>query len=152
MLIFSHFSPLSGNLSNLPIDFPFFKRLAPKTYFGGVVAFSSVDFQLVNGFSNVFWGWGSEDDDLYQRVVHHNLTVTRFFNNNASLVNLTRYKMLDHDWVNPNPERDRLLKEGNTRIQSDGLVDLQYLSPTKQLKRLYTHILVNIKQKKSMKG
>jgi hypothetical protein len=143
---------LCGIPSKLTSDFLSFKRLAPKTYFGGVVAFSSVDFQLVNGFSNVFWGWGSEDDDLYQRVVHHNLTVTRFFNNNVSLVNITRYKMLDHDWVNPNPDRDRLFKEGYKRIQSDGLVDLRYSSPTKQLKRLYTHILVNIKQKKSLEG
>ncbi len=57
--------------------------------------------------------------------------------------------MLDYVWVNKNPDRDMLFKEGNKRIQSDGLVHLRYSCPTKQLKGLYTHTLVYIKQKKS---
>jgi len=35
---------------------------------GGVVAFSKHQFEKVNGFSNQFWGWGGEDDDLALRV------------------------------------------------------------------------------------
>ena len=35
---------------------------------GGVVAFSKDQFEKVNGFSNQFWGWGGEDDDLAMRV------------------------------------------------------------------------------------
>jgi len=38
-------------------------------YFGGVVAFSSSMFMQINGFPNNFWGWGGEDDEMYQRVV-----------------------------------------------------------------------------------
>ena len=32
--------------------------------------FTREHFQLVNGFSNSFWGWGAEDDNLYQRYVN----------------------------------------------------------------------------------
>ena len=100
----------------------------------------------------MFWGWGSEDDDLYRRVVYHNLTVTRLFNNNPSLLNITRYKMLDHDWVNPNPDRDRLFEDGKKRIASDGLVNLQYLIVEAKFKKIYTNIVVNIQQHKVNKN
>ena len=35
--------------------------------FGGAGSFSREHFKLINGFSNKFWGWGGEDDDLYKR-------------------------------------------------------------------------------------
>jgi predicted glycosyltransferase involved in capsule biosynthesis len=38
-------------------------------YFGGVSLFPKQDFILVNGFSNEYWGWGGEDDDLRLRCV-----------------------------------------------------------------------------------
>lgn len=37
-------------------------------YFGGVTGFDYRDFKMINGFSNEFWGWGAEDDDLLARV------------------------------------------------------------------------------------
>ena len=45
----------------------FFLRLPYEELFGGVEMFSKDDFVLVNGFSNSFWGWGAEDDNLYKR-------------------------------------------------------------------------------------
>jgi len=33
-------------------------------YFGGVTLFPVADFRKINGFSNTYWGWGGEDDDL----------------------------------------------------------------------------------------
>jgi predicted glycosyltransferase involved in capsule biosynthesis len=35
--------------------------------FGGVEAIWKEHFEKVNGFSNKYWGWGGEDDDLYHR-------------------------------------------------------------------------------------
>ena len=42
-------------------------RLPYTTIFGGAGAFKKEDFEMINGFSNHFWGWGGEDDDLYRR-------------------------------------------------------------------------------------
>jgi len=36
-------------------------------YFGGVLLVNKEDFWKVNGFSNRYWGWGAEDDDLRKR-------------------------------------------------------------------------------------
>jgi hypothetical protein len=36
-------------------------------YFGGVTMFPISDFEKINGYSNKYWGWGFEDDDLFFR-------------------------------------------------------------------------------------
>jgi predicted glycosyltransferase involved in capsule biosynthesis len=46
--------------------------------FGGVVAFNKKHFEAVNGFSNKFWGWGGEDDDMWNRVKGKGLSVIRY--------------------------------------------------------------------------
>ena len=38
-----------------------------KTYFGGVTLFPIELFKRINGYSNEYWGWGFEDDDLLLR-------------------------------------------------------------------------------------
>jgi hypothetical protein len=37
-------------------------------HFGGVVLFNKADFTRVNGYSNEYWGWDGEDDDLLLRI------------------------------------------------------------------------------------
>jgi hypothetical protein len=44
---------------------------------GGVVLFPKNDFIKINGFSNEYWGWGAEDDDLRLRCDIMNVTVQR---------------------------------------------------------------------------
>jgi predicted glycosyltransferase involved in capsule biosynthesis len=44
---------------------------------GGVVLFPKEDFIKINGFSNEYWGWGAEDDDLRLRCDIKNLEVQR---------------------------------------------------------------------------
>ena len=56
----------------------FHYKLPYKTYFGGVAAMSVKHFKLVNGFSNQFWGWGGEDDDMAKRLKINNLNVSRY--------------------------------------------------------------------------
>jgi len=45
-------------------------QLPYKTYFGGAIGFIPSVYNKINGFSNSFWGWGGEDDDIYNRVVN----------------------------------------------------------------------------------
>lgn len=42
-------------------------------YFGGVVSFPLDQFKKINGYSNEYWGWGFEDDDLLYRSKINNL-------------------------------------------------------------------------------
>ena len=44
-----------------------------ESYFGGITLFPSELFEKVNGFSNLYWGWGFEDDDLRYRCVKNDV-------------------------------------------------------------------------------
>lgn len=42
-------------------------RLPYQMLVGGVFAIKREHFLKVNGFSNLYWGWGGEDDDMAYR-------------------------------------------------------------------------------------
>ena len=46
-------------------------------YTGGVAALSSQQFRAINGFSNLYIGWGCEDEDFYVRIVQAGLSLVR---------------------------------------------------------------------------
>lgn len=94
----------------------------------------------------MFWGWGSEDDDLYRRVVHHNLTVTRITDNEPAFANIVRYRMIDHRKEKSNPGRNLLLDGWKHRLINDGLSDLSYKKLHVLLTPLFTQITVDIQQ------
>ena len=50
-------------------------RLIHDHYFGGITLFPNKDFITINGFSNEYWGWGAEDDDLRIRCAILNLSI-----------------------------------------------------------------------------
>lgn len=52
---------------NNPTDLSY--RLPYAGYFGGVSGLSKKQFLKINGFPNEYWGWGGEDDDIYNRWV-----------------------------------------------------------------------------------
>ena len=62
-------------------------RLTYTNYLGGIVLMSPDTFVTIGGFSNSFWGWGGEDDDLYCRVTRNNISIVRYLDLNLSSVN-----------------------------------------------------------------
>ena len=96
-----------------------------KEYFGGVTMFNKEDFIKINGYSNNYWGWGKEDDDLRLRCIKEELTIKTRQNLYHSLQHLkTREKHPNFrdNWSNLNN-----LKSDNNKIYlKEGLNTLKY--------------------------
>ncbi|XP_023312748.1 beta-1,4-N-acetylgalactosaminyltransferase bre-4-like, partial [Anoplophora glabripennis] len=90
-------------------------KLPYPAIFGGVSAISKKHFKLLNGFSNSFWGWGGEDDDMSNRIRYHHLFISRY------PLTIARYTMLTHKKDKPSPNRYDVLKQGQKRFDKDGL-------------------------------
>lgn len=137
-------------------------RLPYQAIFGGVSAINREQFEKLNGFSNSFWGWGGEDDDMSNRIRYHNLHISRY------PITIARYTMLTHKKDKPSPNRCRnnldfflleksllknhfyysrydVLKRGQTKYDRDGLNNLNYTLVENKQKLLYTWLLVSVK-------
>jgi hypothetical protein len=102
----------------------FEKGIPYDTYFGGVTMFPNADFMQVNGFSNDFWGWGSEDDDLIRRCAQEKLVITR---REGGV-----FESLDHA-INIDPESAKANYELYVKGTSDGLTTLEFKPKYKQI-------------------
>jgi len=114
-------------------------RLIYKHYTGGITAISNHMFNKMNGFSNCFYGWGGEDDDLNLRLKRNNFTMKRYPGN------IGRYTMLYHDWVEENPNLNKMMeksKEG--ALLTDGLSTLRYTLLKQTELPLYTRLEVQL--------
>jgi hypothetical protein len=54
-------------------------KLNYEQYFGGVVLFTKEQIEKTNGYSNDYWDWGMEDDDLFWRCRYEGLTEDNLF-------------------------------------------------------------------------
>ncbi len=63
-------------------------KLAYEGYFGGVTLFDKESFLKINGYSNEYWGWGAEDDDVLYRCLIKEIPIFR---------KDCRYSSLNHD-------------------------------------------------------
>ena len=129
--------PIQPRHMSVSID-SFLYRLPYDDIFGGVSAMTVDQFKAVNGFSNLFWGWGGEDDDMANRLRLKKLFISRY------PANIARYKMLKHGKEKANPERFKYLYSGAKRVGRDGLNSLKYTKVDFVLKKLYTWILVDL--------
>ncbi|XP_077413967.1 beta-1,4-galactosyltransferase 2 [Vanacampus margaritifer] len=116
-------------------------RLPYAGYFGGVSGLSKKQFLKINGFPNEYWGWGGEDDDIYNRITLNGMKVSR------PDVRIGRYRMIKHErdrHNEPNPQRFNKIQNTKNTMKKDGISSLTYR--VVQIKRypLYTNISVEI--------
>lgn len=100
----THLSPLIDKFDYKPYG----------TDFGGITMLRPADYVKANGMSNLFWGWGREDDDMQHRIELAQLSVVKPLNYDQA-----RYKMIPHQhpWI----FRNFKLRDATT--------DVRYLPP-----------------------
>jgi len=116
-------------------------RLPYASLFGGVTMVSLNQFKDVNGYSNMYWGWGGEDDDMFNRVFSRGYTIHR------PPFHLARYKMTFHhrDKGNSmNLMRYEILSGSVNRIQEDGLNNVKYNIVDVSANPIYTNITADV--------
>ncbi|EEC06029.1 beta-1,4-galactosyltransferase, putative [Ixodes scapularis] len=77
-------------------------RLPYQMLVGGVFAIKREHFLKVNGFSNLYWGWGGEDDDMAYRINHKHMKIIR------PPASVARYTMIKHIHRPESPDNIRL--------------------------------------------
>lgn len=107
---------------------------------GGVLSFRMEHYREVNGYSNMYWAWGGEDDDMGKRLLHHNLTIDR------PSKEIMSYTMLKHTKRQRTAPKliYQLLGEAEKRHDVDGLRQRQWRMIKLIRKPLYYHLYVDV--------
>uniref|UniRef100_A0A2A4JHQ7 Beta-1,4-N-acetylgalactosaminyltransferase n=1 Tax=Heliothis virescens TaxID=7102 RepID=A0A2A4JHQ7_HELVI len=109
-----------------------------KSLFGGVVAMTIEQYQRANGFSNLYFGWGGEDNDMFWRLRASGYPVVRY------QPSVGVYYVMPHLREPANPFRHHLLSGAVERYKDDGLSNLEYSVLFTNFYHLCTHIVVDI--------
>jgi len=120
-------------------------KLLYKTMVGGACLMTTEHYRRANGYSNFYWGWGQEDDDMYNRLIKTFPKVDRLPER------IGRYKALTHPRVKG---LDKTLvfkagskhlsdtKDGRFDMMKDGVSDLSYNILDSHHVKGYRHVLV----------
>ena len=118
-----------------------YKLFYPR-FFGGVTVFIPAQFKRVNGFSNLYFGWGGEDDDMEYRIRDSKQGIIRDPREVAG------YRTIEHkrDKGNIQPNQKATLKRLHYErdVAHDGLNTLRYVLRDVKLYPLYTWLLADI--------
>ncbi|XP_018495191.1 beta-1,4-galactosyltransferase 2-like [Galendromus occidentalis] len=107
---------------------------------GGVFSVSVRDFVQLNGYSNLYWGWGGEDDDMAHRIKHKKLKIVR------PPASVGRYTMIRHAHrpESPNNIRMTFIRMASYRMNRDGLTTAKYTVVGRYALPFYTKVVVDI--------
>jgi hypothetical protein len=112
-------------------------RLPYPSFFGGVTLFAKAHFVKVNGFSNEFWGWGCEDDDMMNRIRWHRCDVEH---RQGRYTSLPHEHHVDHQAWTKNVARRRL----RYSYAGDGLRNVPYTVLGRTRERDYDHVVLDV--------
>jgi len=132
--------------SNMPrhfaeeLDIHNYKLEYPE-FFGGVTGVTWDQYKLVNGYSNMFWGWGGEDDDFHTRITSSeegNFTVSRPPNHYGRYSSITQKHNQEGQFLG----RFQLMKQRLVleRMFLEGLSTVNYKEEVLTKEKLYTNI------------
>lgn len=120
-------------------------KLSYPTLIGGIQAIKMDHYIKMNGYSNKFWGWGAEDDDLYSRILATGLNLARPDMMNARYKMNQRYHYRSDGWSQTNA---KLLRKRRPRREIDGVNSINSLNYTlkESLMPLFTLISIDLKK------
>ncbi|XP_038142566.1 beta-1,4-galactosyltransferase 1 [Cyprinodon tularosa] len=116
-------------------------RLPYHQYFGGVSSMSKEQYLKINGFPNNYWGWGGEDDDIYNRLASKGMSISR------PSGEVGKCRMIRHirDKQNePNPQRFDRIAHTRETMHKDGINSLTYNVIQVEKLDLFTKITVDV--------
>ncbi|GMT00661.1 hypothetical protein PENTCL1PPCAC_22835, partial [Pristionchus entomophagus] len=122
-------------------------KLPYGSIFGGISALTREHVEKINGFSNDYWGWGGEDDDLSTRVSLAGYKISRY------PAEIARYKMIKHSHESTNKInkcRYKLMGKTKQRWMSDGISSINYNVVRFEKRSLFTNILVDLLYEESI--
>lgn len=93
-------------------------------YFGGVTLFPRKAFDQVNGYSNEYWGWGAEDDDMLYRCHYAGLKAARI--ENGFFQSLNHDRKIDEQDYRKNIDRVKEMWDRKLDWKSEGLNSCKY--------------------------
>ena len=105
-------------------------------FFGGIVSISKKQILQTNGFPNNFWGWGGEDDALYNRVAKINKILFAPNKDNVTELKHKQAVIEKKDRIN----KKKLILEDLKNWKNNGLNNLQFKITNK--KRITNNIII----------
>ena len=127
-----------------------------KKYLGGVLLMNREHIKKTNGFSNRYWGWGCEDDDMYVRIISEKIKIVRpnhfqkgkYFETNYRYQWIQKRKPIHkHQMFELNRNKillkHSILKYSKYKIyKNDGLSNLNYSILYKNKSQDYSYFLI----------
>jgi hypothetical protein len=108
-------------------------KMPYKGYFGGITLFNRKDFERSGGFSNNFWGWGGEDDEMRKNCIRKGL---RPASRQAYYYCADHYRPVDPVQHKANVQRLRQPRQKNDGYKFCQYTILEKKSPTWYLVQL----------------
>jgi predicted glycosyltransferase involved in capsule biosynthesis len=100
-------------------------KLPYNGYFGGVTLFDKHSFNRINGYSNDYWGWGAEDDDVLYRCAIMEVPTYR---KDCKYRSLDHTRNIEHVPYMKNIDKFQNFRKNPTiqAIMADGITTLKY--------------------------
>ncbi|CAD5124987.1 DgyrCDS13230 [Dimorphilus gyrociliatus] len=108
---------------------------------GGALAFEIKEFENINGYSTKFFGWGGEDDDMYNRLFYKGLKITRYDEQ------FSKFRMIQHNRDAQNPNniyKFNSFYPNPSHYNTDGLSSTYYKVVSVKEGPLFTSIKLNL--------